>query len=199
MNNTELVAILCSSGVVLTVILVIVILKSRKRLTSCLSSLTSGSKGQVKSQSKVLQYSPYQQEPRYVSYQVVQTLHRPTNTIIVNPGAMAAPQQSLVTQENYFMTLKDHEKLHYLSDLESEYAQQRAALVPELQVTNQRGFLDANSQSQARTLLTNQRAFLDLGDQSEARPVYARTLHPRQYPDESIYQRVDTDDPVSDI
>ena len=193
MNNTELVAILCSSGVVLTVILVIIILKSRKRLTSCVSSLTSGSKGQVKSQSKVLQYSPYQQEPRYVSYQVVQTLHRPTNTIIVNP------QQSLVTQENYFMTLKDHEKLHYLSDLESEYAQQRAALVPELQVTNQRGFLDANSQSQARTLMTNQRAFLDVGDQSEARPVYARTLHPRQYPDESIYQRVDTDDPVSDI
>ena len=97
------------------------------------------------------------------------------------------------------MTLKDHEKLHYLSDLESEYAQQRAALEPELQVTNQRGFLDANSQSQARTLMTNQRAFLDVSDQSEARPVYARTLHPRQYPDESIYQRVDTDDPVSDI
>jgi len=207
MNNTELVAILCSSGVVLSVILIILILKSRKRMASCLSSLSSSnSKSQVKSQSKMLQYSPYQQEPRYVSYQVVQTLHRPPNTIIVNPQA---PEQSLVRQENYFMTLKDHEKLHYLSDLESEYAQTRAALVPDLStcdssrqhLTNQRAFLDANNQSQAssRTLSTNQRAFFDAGDQSEARPMYARTLHPRQYPDESIYQRVDTDDPVSDI
>lgn len=198
MNNTELVAILCSSGVVLSVILVILILKSRKRLASCLSSLSSSSSSQVKGESKILQYSPYQQEPRYVSYQVVQTLHRPTNTIIVNPGA---PEQSIVTQENYFMTLKPHEKLHYLSDLESEYAQTRAALIPDNRqvLTNQRAFLDTNNQSQARTLATNQRAFLDVCDQSEARPVYARTLHPRQYPDESIYQRVDTDDPVSDI
>ena len=203
MNNTELVAILCSSGVVLSVILIIVILKSRKRLASCFSTLSSpSSKSQVKTQSKMLQYSPYQQEPRYVSYQVVQTLHRPPNNIIVNPQA---PERSLVRQENYFMTLRDHEKLNYLSDLESEYAQTRAALVPDLtcdsrqHLTNERAFLDANNQSQAITLSANQRAFFDAGDQSEARPVYARTLHPRQYPDESIYQRVDTDDPVSNI
>ena len=191
MNNTELIAILCSSGVVLSVILVIVILKSRKRLQTCLSSpwTSSSSKGQVKGQSKMLQYSPYQQEPRYVSYQVVQTLHRPTNTIIVNPQD---PEQSLVRQENYFMTLRDHEKLHYLSDLEKEYAQthQLTALVPDYGPS-----VDVNN----RQVTTNQRAFLDANNQSDVRPVYSRTLHSRQYPDESIYQRVDTDDPISDI
>merc|ERR1711971_632978 len=49
MNNTELVAILCSSGVVISVILIILILKSRKRMASCISSLSSSSsKSQVK-------------------------------------------------------------------------------------------------------------------------------------------------------
>ena len=176
-NNTELIAILCSSLIVLSVILIIVIIKSRKRLQTCISSpfKTSSNKSQV-SNNKILQYSPYQQEPRYVSYQVVQTLHRhppgPTS-VIVNPHSEPPQGDNLLRQENYFLTLRDHEKLHYLSDLESSnYAQaQHLTLLPHHHVPS-----------------------------SRVPHLYATsTRGPRQYPDESIYQRVDTDDPVSDI
>ena len=139
MNNTEMIAIICSSAVVISVVLVILLLKSRKRLAGCLSSPWRGRSKVPPSSGKVLQYSPYQQEPRYVSYQVVQTLRpdlRPA--LIVNPHS-----------EQYFVTLKDRDKLHYLSELEDEY-----------------------SRAQQQQLI--------LGD-------------------ESIYQRVDIEDPISDI
>ena len=191
MNNTELIAILCSSAVVITVILIILILKSRKRLQACFnSSLKSSSKAPV-SDGKILQYSPYQQEPRYVSYQVVQTLHRPTtNTVIINPHT-----ESLVRQENYFLTLKDHEKLHYLSDLESDYAHggPHLALVPE-----QGGHTAAQQPPPPLGPYSgHMEPRLQMSPQVYTRARAAAAA--RQYPDESIYQRVDTDDPVSDI
>merc|ERR1711936_1461482 len=106
MNNTELIAIICSSAVVISVVLVILLLKSRKRLAGCLSSPWRGRSKMPPSSGKVLQYSPYQQEPRYVSYQVVHTLRQPVVS------------QDLVRHEQYFVTLKDRDKLNYLSELE---------------------------------------------------------------------------------
>jgi len=138
-NNTEMIAIICSSAVVISVMVVILVLKSRKRLASCVSSPWRTRSKVPTSSGKVLQYSPYQQEPRYVSYQVVQTLRpeiRPS--LIVNPHS-----------EQYFVTLKDRDKLNYISELEDEY-----------------------SRVQQHQLI--------LGD-------------------DSIYQRVDMEDPVSDI
>jgi len=175
MNNTELIAIICSSAVVISVILVTLILKSRKKIQSCFNSSIHGSPKSSSSSGKMLQYSPYQHEPRYVSYQVVQTLHRPNTgpgTVIVNPHT-----ESLVRQENYFMTLKDHEKLHYLSDLESEYAQARAR---QQQVALVADYPPEYGHHVGVSGVSLTRA--------------------RQYPaNDSIYQRVDTDDPVSDI
>merc|ERR1712012_549406 len=177
MNNTEIIAIVSASAVVISVILIVIIIKSRKRLMSCISSKSSVGKTPV-AQGRILQYSPYQQEPRYVSYQVVQTLHRhppgPTS-VIVNPHSEPPQVDNLLRQENYFLTLRDHEKLHYLSDLESNnYAQaQHLTLLPaHHHVPSRVPHLYATS---------------------------TRVGAPRQYPDESIYQRVDTDDPVSDI
>jgi len=151
MNNTELIAIICSSAVVISVVLVILILKSRKRLAECVQSPWQRSSKVPPSSGKVLQYSPYQQEPRYVSYQVVHTLRQPVVS------------QDLVRHEQYFVTLKDRDKLNYLSELEDEYtrAQQQQALIRE----------------------------------DGVREVFNR----RQFLADDIYQRVDVEDPVSDI
>ena len=168
MNNTELIAIITASAVVISVVLIVLVIKSRKRLFACISSKSS-SKPPV-AQGKILQYSPYQQEPRYVSYQVVQTLHRPstaTSTLIVNPQS-----ESLVRQENYFLTLKDHEKLHYLADLESAQLTLDYGQPP--QHYQQQGIIPSNHTGRLPSKY-------------------------RLHNDESIYQRVDTDDPVSDI
>ena len=154
MNNTELIAIICSSAVVISVVLVILILKSRKRLAGCVQSPWQRSSKVPPSSGKVLQYSPYQQEPRYVSYQVVHTLNTSRQPVV---------SQELVRHEQYFVTLKDRDKLNYLSELEDEYsrAQQQQALIR--------------------------------GD--EVREVFNR----RQFLADDIYQRVDMEDPVSDI
>ena len=156
MNNTELIAIICSSAVVISVVLVILILKSRKRLAQCAQSPWQRSAKVPPSSGKVLQYSPYQQEPRYVSYQVVHTLRQP----------QAVLSQDLVRHEQYFVTLKDRDKLNYLSELEDEYsrAQQQQALIRE-------------------------------DGMREVREVFNR----RQFLADDIYQRVDMEDPVSDI
>ena len=182
MNNTELVAIIISSAVVISVILIVVLLKSRKKLVTCFNSTFHGN-NDLSSSGKVLQYSPYQQEPRYVSYQVVQTLHRPdtghtgpTATLIVNPHS-----ESLIRHENYFMTLDNHEKIHYLSDLENDYAGHHVQYPGVSGVTGVHADPGHSVHTSPRPMYTRSRHHLGAGAAVD-----------------SIYQRVDTDDPHTD-
>lgn len=103
-DNTAVIAVICSSAIVISIIVLTIIIKSRKLVKSCIKSTFLESEHIPVSSSKILQYQPYQ-EPRYVShYPTVQTL-KPV--ITVNPYQN---HPTLFRHDQYFLTLASHEK-----------------------------------------------------------------------------------------
>jgi len=122
-DNTAIIAVICSSVIVISILILTVMIKSRKLVNYCINSTFSTSDNPTVKPSKVLQYQqyhPYQeqyqqyqpyQEPRYVSqYPRVQTL-KPVLT--VNPYQN---HQTLFRHDQYFLTLAGHEKGIYQED-----------------------------------------------------------------------------------
>ena len=102
-DNTGLLAVLCSTLIVILALLIALTIRSRNVVRSCVKSTKLEPDYIPRSSSKFLQYQPCQ-EPRYVSqYQGVQTL-KPV--ITVNPYQN---HQTLLRHDQYFLTLAGQE------------------------------------------------------------------------------------------
>jgi len=113
-DNTAIMAVICSSGIVVIVVLMLILISFRKSVKSCIYSTISKPDNIPVSSSKILQYQPYQ-EPRYVShYSGAQTL-KPVLT--VNPY-----QQTLIRHDQYFATLASQQRgIYQAHDSDKKY------------------------------------------------------------------------------
>ena len=101
-DNTAIMAVICSSGIVASIVLILILVTFRKSVKSCIKTTLSKQDNIPVSSSKILQYQPYQ-EPRYVSHASGAQTLKPVLT--VNPY-----QQTLFRHDQYFATLASQQR-----------------------------------------------------------------------------------------
>jgi len=108
-DNTAILAVVCSSVITVILILSFILVKSRKSVNSCIkSTLAEPDHFPVQSQ-KILQYEPYQ-EPRYVSHYPTVQNHYPTVQTLKPVITLNPYQQTLFRHDQYFVTLDRQEQ-----------------------------------------------------------------------------------------